>query len=150
MSAYKIIEVIKTSEKETQSIYDADNILNAEIKMHNDFGVAVKQDTTLATYVTVIDNTDGSRINGRYYAKKVDFKPGDEPVDLSIKQRVYTHNNYAEDNITSYESEQLAIGNFHTKLAAQRNNASCNFALTIRLDGQGDYAEFDNWRRDEE
>jgi hypothetical protein len=65
----------------------------------------------------------------------------------AVKDRVYTHNDVQEDNVAAYDSEQLAIGNYHTKLASQRNNASINFAVTVRLDGKGNFKDFDAWTR---
>ena len=52
-----------------------------------------------------------------------------------------------EDNISPYDSEKLAIGNFNTKAAAAMKKAECNFALTIRIDGTGKYADFDVFER---
>lgn len=148
MSAYKLIEVVKTEAKETQSIYD-NNDRNAVIaQMHNDFGVAVKGNDTLSVYCLVIDNADGSKIDSRTWSKElVDVESG-EPADVSIKSRVYTHNDYTDDNLTSYDSEQLAIGNYHTKIASAMNKAECDFALTIRLNSIGDVVDFDLFKRD--
>lgn len=134
MSAFKLIEIIKTSERESQSIYDKEILDEAVIAMHNDFGVAVKQDTTIGAYAVIVDNTTGARIDGAQWG---------EPV----KDRVYTHNDVTEDNISSYESEQLAIGNYHTKLAAQRNNANVTHAITLRLSGTGEFVDFDSWTK---
>lgn len=132
MSAYKLIEISKTSEKESQSIYDKDNLNEAITAMHNDFGVAVKQDATIGAYAVVIDNNTG-QVGGKAQWGE------------SVKDRVYTHNDATDDNISSYDTEQLAIGNYHTKLASQRSNAQVNHAITVRLDGRGDFADVDVW-----
>ena len=134
MSAYKLVEVSKTADKESQSIYDKDNLDVAVSDMHNDFGVIVKQVTTIGAYAVVIDNTTGAKLDRLQW--------GD-----SVKDRVYTHNNASEDNVSNYDSEQLAIGNYHTKLASQRNNANVNHAITVRLDGKGNFADADIWDR---
>lgn len=136
MAQYKLIEVLKTSEKEIQSIYDKDDIDKALIDMHDDFGKNVKVSTTVGMCVVLIDNITGARVDGLHW--------GD-----TIRDRVYTHNNYADDNIAAYESEQLAIGNYHTKYAAQRNNAECTHAVTIRLDGKGMYKDFDCYDKEQ-
>lgn len=140
MSNFKLIEVVKTSEKENQSIYDKDDLTVALADMHNDFGVAVKADTTLSVYCVVVEQATGQRMGGLYYAD-----PTVENTD--IKQRVYTHNDYADDNISAYDSERLAIGNYNTKLSASMKKAECNFALTIRLDGKGEFADFNVFKR---
>lgn len=138
MSAYKLIKIIKTSDnKESQSIYDKDTLEVAVMDMHNDFGVAVKQDATIGAYAVVIDNTTGAKADSVQWG---DF----------VKHRVYTHNDASEDNIAAYDTEKLAIGNYHTKLSAQRNNANVNHAITIRLDGKGDFADSDAWNRNPE
>jgi hypothetical protein len=138
MSNYKLIEVTKAivnnSPKESQSIYDKDTLDEAIIAMHNDFGVEVKQDATLGVYCVVINNETGA-------------KEGNVQWGEYVKDRVYTHNNNSEDNISAYDSEKLAIGNYNTKLASQRNNAQVNHAVTIRLDGKGDFADADVWNR---
>ena len=132
MSDFKLIEVSKTAEKESQSIYDKNTLEEAVNTMHNDFGVAVKQESTIGAYAVVIDNNTGA---------KADRAQWGEPV----KDRVYTHNDATEDNISPYDSEQLAIGNYHTKLASQRSNPNITHAVTIRLDGKGDFADSDVW-----
>lgn len=147
MSTYKLIEVIKDTSKENQSIYDRSDVNTALADMKNDFGVAVKADNTLSAYCVVIDQETGARIGGRYWSTSVNVEEGEEPIDTSIRQRVYTHNNYTEDNISPYDSEKLAIGNFNTKAAASMKNSNCNFALTIRIDGTGKFADFDVFER---
>ena len=139
MSNFKLIEVVKTSEKENQSIYDKDDLTVALADMHNDFGAAVKADTTLSVYCVVIEQATGQKMGGLFYTTS------EENTD--IKQRVYTHNDYDDDNISAYDSERLAIGNYNTKLSASMKKAECNFALTIRLDGKGEFADFNAWNR---
>lgn len=134
MSAYKLIEVSKTEEKETQSIYDKAALADAVNTMHNDFGVAVKQDAIIGAYAVVVDNGTGARVDGAHWG-------------VFLKDRVYTHNDATDDNISAYDSEKLAIGNYHTKLAAQRNNANVNHAVTVRLDGKGAFADFDSYTK---
>ena len=130
MSAFKLIEITKTSEKESQSIYDKGTLDEAIIAMHNNFGIAVKQDATIGAYAVVIDNETGARVDGVQWG---DF----------VKDRVYTHNNATEDNISAYDTEKLAIGNYNTKLASQRSNSNITHAITIRLDGKGNFADVD-------
>ena len=135
MSAFKLIEITKTSEKESQSIYDKETLDEAVITMHNDFGVAVKQDATIGAYCVVIDNETGARADGLQWG---DF----------VKDRVYTHNDKTEDNLAYYDNEKLAIGNYHTKLASQRNNQQITHAITIRLDGSGNFADSDVYNKE--
>lgn len=135
MSAYKLIEIQRTEEKETQSIYDKEVLSDAINTMHNDFGVMVKDESVIGAYCVIIDNTTGVEA-GRLHWGTI------------IRDRVYTHNDYADDNITAYDSEKLAIGNYHTKLASQRNKTECNFAITARLDGVGEFADYDVWHRE--
>lgn len=139
MSAYKLIEVVKTSEKETQSIYDKEDLTTALADMHNSFGVAVKADSTISVYCVVIEQATGQRMGGLYFATSSE--------DADIKQRVYTHNDYAEDNVSYYDTERLAIGNYNTKLSASMKKAECNFAITVRIDGKGEFADFNIWTR---
>ena len=130
--SYKLVEIKKTSEKETQSIYDKADVNEAINTMHNDFGVMVKADDTIGAYCIVIDNTTGAQIKVLQWG-------------VGVKNRVYTHNDYADDNISAYDSEKLAIGNYHTKLAGQRNHEGCKFAITIRINGIGNFVDFDVW-----
>lgn len=151
MAKYKLIEVFKdASGKETQSIYDHTdkNVLMAT--MNNDFGARVKTDDVVSTYCIAIDNESGMKIDSCYWAMPV-VNQDDTIIEVntSIRPRVYTHNDYTSDNIAAYESEKLAIGNFHTKKAAAMNKADCNHAITILIDGKGDYLEFSNWTRPE-
>ena len=135
MSAYKLIEITKTSEKESQSIYDKETLEDAVNTMHNDFGVAVKQDATIGAYCVVIDNETGLKADGVQWG---DF----------VKDRVYTHNDKQDDNISAYDTEKLAIGNYHTKLASQRNNQQITHAITIRLGGGGSFEDVDVYNKE--
>lgn len=148
MSQYKLIEVVKTSEKEEQSIYDRDNLNTALADMKNDFGVAVKAETTLCVYCVVIDQTTGNKIGGKYWSLTSSVGDNENLSDNTIRQRVYTHNDYADDNITPYESEKLAIGNFNTKAAAAMKKEECNFALTVRIDGTGFLVDVDLFNKE--
>lgn len=143
MSAYKLIEVVKTSEKETQSIYDREDLTTAIADMKNDFGVNVKANSTLSTYAIVIEQSTGERIDGKYW------RTNDVTNDFSIRNRVYTHNDYANDNIAAYDSKQLAIGNFNIKAADSMKKAECNYALTVLIDGKGNFADCDVFHREQ-
>lgn len=134
MSLYKLVEVVKTAEKETQSIYPVETLDEAIIRMHNDFGGALKLETTTGCYCIVINNETGNR--------EANAQWGD-----GVKERVYTHNDYADDNLAAYDTNKTAIGNYHTKLSAQRSHEGCNFAITIRLGTTGEIAESDVWTK---
>ena len=71
MSNYKLIEVVKTAERETQSIYDKDDLAKAISDMHNDFGVAVKTDATLSVYCTLIDQETGEKVETPEFDKEI-------------------------------------------------------------------------------
>lgn len=136
MSLYKLIEVTKTEEKETQSIYDFENLDPAVTKMHNDFGSSLKQEGTLSAYCIVMNNGTG-------YAEATCVYPMisifDEAMErYKIRERIYTHNNYMSDNLAGYDTEQLAVGNFHSKIASARSNPNCTYALTIRINSFGE------------
>ena len=132
MSLYNIVEIQKTSEKETQSIYPADTLEGAVNRMHNDFGGMLKLEDTVGAYCVVIDNTTGERIDGAQWGE-------------SVRERVYTHNDYTDDNVTPYDSNKLAIANYHTKLAGQRTHEGCKFAITIHLGTTGVFIASDVW-----
>ena len=136
MSAYKLIKVVKTTEKETQSIYDKSDLKSALDDMHNEFGAAVKSDTTMATYCIVINNNTGD-LEGNLYWE-------DETLSIEereIRDRIYTHNDCENDNIAAYESEKLLIGNFHTKWAAYSKKEACKFAIVVKLNRMGNVTE---------
>ena len=156
MANYKLIKVAKKIEgNEVQSIYDYTDDMDALIAaMNNDFGVMVKDPDVVSVYCVAINNDNGAKVESFFWAMPrftTDPESG-EPIenDISIRPRVYTHNDYAADNIAAYENEKLATGNFHTKKAAAINKSECNHAITILLDGSGKYLEFSNWTRQEQ
>lgn len=130
MSTFKLIEVFKTAEKETQSLYDQEDMFVAVNKLHNDFGAQEKLDTNIGGMCVLINNETGERVESIAFGEEV-------------KNRVYTHNNFGDDNIAAYDSERLAEGNYHTKFASQRSNVECTFALTVQIDGKGGFKNFD-------
>ena len=132
MSLYNLIEVKKTAEKETQSIYPMDVLSDAINRMHNDFGGLLKLEDVIGAYCIVINNTTGTREDSAQWGE-------------GVKERVYTHNDYADDNVAGYDSNKLAIANYHTKLAGQRSHEGCKFAITIHLGTTGVYMASDVW-----
>lgn len=145
MAKYKLIEVIKTIENEntneSQSLYDFDDKEQGITKLYNDFGVAIKQNNVLSAYCILIDNTTGKTECNLHYPFTALVVAADEWFIPPIRDRVYTHNDYADDNISAYDNERLATGNFYTKIASARNNPKCNFAIVIKINGIGDYGE---------
>lgn len=130
MALYKLIEVFKTSEKENQSFYDKEDLFEAINTMHNDFGAQEKLDANIGGMCVLINKETGEKIDNLSFGEEV-------------RNRVYTHNNYAEDDtLAAYDTERLAEGNYHTKFASQRSNPGCTFALTIQIDGKGDFKNF--------
>ncbi len=151
--SYKLIEVVKKiSGQEQQSLYDYADVTTLLATMNNDFGAQVKDDSTASIYCFGIDNETGEKIDSLYYSVENSFFGDDtEPVavDTSIRNRVYTHNDYENDNIAAYDTERLAIGNYHTKIAGAMRKEECDHAITILIDGRGNFAEFSNWIRPE-
>ena len=153
MSNFKLIEVVKKDTgEERQSIYNHTDITALLAAMNNDFGAQVKSDNTVSVYCVALDNETGAMIDKCYYedlAMTAPAEEGEEPVaiDPTIRSRVYTHNDYADDNIAAYETERLALGNYHTKMAASMNKEECNHAITILINGKGEFVEFSNWTR---
>ena len=144
---YKIIEVIKTSERESQSIYENDDLNAALATLHYDFGTAVKLDTTVAVYVLAIDSNDGFVVAKQYWQKDDDTLVS---TDTAFRNRVFTTNDFEADNLAPYDTERLAIGNYHTKIARAMNLAECNKAITIRIDGAGNAVDSDMFVRNPE
>ena len=151
MGNYKLIEVTKKlSGQETQSIYDHTDLTALKAAMDNDFGVQVKDETTASVYCLAIDNDTGEKIGCNYWALPVPEPPYEEEVeipDVAIRHRVYTHNDYAEDNISAYATDRDAVGNYYAKSAASKRKIECMHALTILLDGKGEFIEYENWNR---
>lgn len=141
MSRYKLIEVRKTEEKETQSIYDCETLEEATSKMHNDFGVALKQSDTLSAYCIIINNETAKYEGICTYPRFLGSHNfmGESTEKYDIRQRVYTHNDFSDDNLASYDTEQLALGNFHTQVASAMNKEECNHAIIVHLSKTGEY-----------
>lgn len=135
MSAFKLIEIFKTSEKENQSFHTLEKLAEAVNKLHNDFGAQEKLDTNIGGMCVLINLETGEKVESLAFGEEV-------------RSRVYTHNNYAEDDtLAAYDTERLAEGNYHTKFASQRSNPECTFALTIQIDGKGDFENFDLYQK---
>ena len=135
MATYKLLKITKTSENESTSSYDYESFDEAITQLHNLFGIEVNKDTTVGALCILINNFTG-KCEKLHYGE-------------AVKDRVYAHNNYMEDKSYTYDTEKLAIGNYHTRIAAQRLNASCINELTIRFDGLGVVKDFDLWVKPE-
>ena len=133
MSEFKLIRVTKTSEAESAASYDYDTLDAANTNMHNYFGIEVNKETSIGVLCILVNNVTGQ-------TDKLQWGE-------AVKDRVYAHNDYTSDASYTYDDEKAAIGNYHTRIAAQRLNASCNFEITIRFDGVGTVKDFDSWTR---
>lgn len=133
MSNYKLIRITKTADNESSAAYDYETFDEANTQLHNLFGIEVNKETSTGVLCILINNVTGQ-------CEKIQY--GD-----AVKDRVYAHNDYMEDKTYAYDNEKLTIGNYHTRIAAQRLNDSCNSEITIRFDGLGNIQDFDKWVR---
>ena len=131
--SYKLIKITKTSGNESASATDYNSFTEASTQLHNYFGIEVNKDTSIGVLCILIDNETG---------RSAKLQWGE-----AVNPRVYAHNDYMEDKTYTYETEKEAIGNYHTRIAAQRLNENCKFEITIRFDGMGEVKDFDSWRR---
>lgn len=146
---YRHIYVIKTSDKEDekQSVYNFEEQEAAIADMHNLYGVALKNNNLQATFSLVIDEK-GVEIE-RLAASIPD--PVNKRQRYEIKPRVYwwTLKDGVEDfKIASYETRQLAKGNFHTRYAACLNDPTCTAATVACINGDGVNLELKVWERE--
>lgn len=133
MSAYRLLRITKTADNESAAGYDYDDFDTAMTQLHNNFGIEVGKDTSTGVLCILINNTTGHSDSLQY--------------GEAVKDRVYAHNDYMEDKVYTYDTEKATIGNYHTRIAAQRLNENCNMAITIRFDGLGNVKDFDSWTR---
>lgn len=146
---FRHIYVIKTSDKEDekQSIYTFDNQEAAIADMHNLHGIALKNENLQATFGLVI-NEKGEEIE-RLAASIPD--PNNKRQRYEIKPRVYWRTlkeGVEEFRIASYDSKQLAKGNFHTRYAACLNDPQCTEATVSCINGEGVSLELKVWERE--
>lgn len=133
MSDFKVIRITKTSEAESSAAFDYNTLDEANTNMHNYFGIEVAKEASIGVLCLLINNVTGQ-------TDKLQWGE-------TVKDRVYAHNDYMEDKTYVYDDEKTSIANYHTRIAAQRLNANCNFEITIRFDGLGIVKDFDQWTR---
>lgn len=151
MSNYKLIQVVKkVSGQEIQGLYDYTDKTALLSAINTDFGTQVKDTQVVSVYCVAIDNETGAKIDSRFYTTPNEIQEGEQTnASTAIRHRVYTHNDYSDDNIAAYESERLALGNYHSKKGAAMAKPECRHAVTILIDEKGDFIEFSNWERPE-
>ena len=152
---YRLITVQKTasSDREVQSIYSYDDLIEATANMHNTFGVALKQSDIETIYCLLVDD-NGDTMDKLSFSGSVEVEDPEtgETIQESytIRDRVFyisTINGETSINIAAYDNETLAKGNFHTRLASLMNNENCSEAIVACIDGQANYLEFSAWIR---
>lgn len=116
------------AETDTQSIYPRDDINTAKADMYNYFGAALKDSTVTDVYGIVVAD------NGALIARCADVHGG-------IRPRVYTHNDYEDDNLAPYDTERTAQGNYYTKLSKAMKTEGCKEAVVIHITGSGEFEE---------
>ena len=146
---YRHIYVIKTNdnEDEKQSVYQFNTQDEALNDMYNLYGVALKNNKLQATFGLVLNET-GEEVE-RLSASIPD--PNNKRQRYEIKPRLYWRalkSDVEEFKIYSYETKQLARGNFYTRYAALRSDTNCTEATVACINGDGVNFELRVWNRE--
>lgn len=132
---YRLIEITKQNDKESQAIYDYELEIDAKGDYESKLGANLKSDAYSAFTLMIIDNT-GIIVDS--------YHKGDELSPRLIE--VKTTDTDAKD-MAKYDSVDLVIANFHSKWGAAIKDNSVRAEMLLGIDGNGGTVAYTYWVR---
>ena len=132
---YRLIEITKQNDKESQAIYDYESEIDAKGEYESKLGANLKSDDYSAFTLILIDNV-GNIIDS--------YHKGDELSPRLIE--VKTTDTDAKD-MAKYASVDLVIANFHSKWGAAIKDNSVKAEMLLGIDGNGGTVAYTYWVR---
>lgn len=133
---YRLLEITKQNDKETQGIYPFDDFTSMEAEYESKLGAWMKNDSVQAELLIMLDgslNTIG-----------ID-KVGDAELSPRLIE-VKTTDTEAVD-VAKYDTTYLVSANFHSKLGAAMKNDAVTVEVLKGIDGSGAEIEHRSWIR---
>lgn len=139
---YRLVEIVILNDKESQSINDFATETEALASFHSKYGSQICNPYYNAQMLLVLDGS----------LRTIEHSYHTQDETLVIKPRLIEVKTTTEEaeNMAAYDSNDLVIGNFHTKLGSAMNNANVKIEVLKGIDSEGNEIIYDSWIRTSE
>ena len=133
---YRLLEINKTNDKESQSIYPFDDFTDMEAEFETKLGAWMKNESVQAELLIMLDGSLNTIEAGRV---------GEDELSPRLIEVKTTE---TEDvTVSKYDSNYLISANFHSKLGAAMKNEAVTVEILKGVDGNGAELEHRSWIR---
>lgn len=132
---YRLIEIVKQNDKESQAIYPYEDYTTAKGDFESKLGANMKTDAYSAYTLMILDNT-GKALDTVHAGDT--FRPRLIEVKTTSEE---------EENITPYDSTELVEANFHSKWGSAIKNDAVKAEMLRGIDGSGGEVCYTYWVR---
>jgi hypothetical protein len=133
---YRLLEINKTNDKESQSIYPFEDLTSMEAEYETKLGAWMKNESVQAELLVMLDGSLNTIEAGRV--------GGDELSPRLIEVKT---TETEEVTVSKYDSNYLVSANFHSKLGAAMKNEAVTVEVLKGIDGNGTELEHRSWIR---
>lgn len=132
---YRLIEIVKQNDKESQAIYPYEDYTDAKGEFETKLGANMKSDAYSAYTLIILDNI-GKVLDTAH--------SGDAFRPRLIEVKTISGE---EENITPYDSTELVEANFHSKWGSAIKNDAVKAEMLRGIDGFGGEVCYTYWVR---
>jgi hypothetical protein len=133
---YRLLEINKTDDKESQSIYPFDDFTAMEAEYETKLGAWMKNESVQAELLVMLDGSLNTIEVGR--VGEAELSPRLIEVKTTETEEV---------TVSKYDSNYLVSANFHSKLGAAMKNEVVTVEILKGVDGNGAELEHRSWIR---
>ena len=133
---YRLLEINKINDKESQSIYPFDDFTAMEAEYETKLGAWMKNESVQAELLVMLDGS----LETLGMAKIGDAELSPRLIEVKTTE--------TEDvTVSKYDSNYLVSANFHSKLGAAMKNEAVTVEVLKGVDGNGAELEHRSWIR---
>lgn len=133
---YRLLEINKTNDKESQSIYPFDDLTAMEAEYETKLGAWMKNESVQAELLVMLDGSLNTIEVGRVGEAEL------SPRLIEVKTT-----DTEEVTVSKYDSNYLVSANFHSKLGSAMKNEAVTVEILKGIDGNGAELEHRSWIR---
>ena len=156
---FRLIEITRISDTESQAILDFESEIEASGELHSKLGAAMKAETYQAELLLLLNNIgeiveSGSHFKTYEVEEEIETDGGETEtitteVEYELSPRLIeikvTDSEAA--NMSKYNTTFDVTANYHTKLGAAKKNADVRAEMLRGIDGKGNQVEYTYWVR---
>lgn len=148
---YRLIQVVIEDTTQSQSMYEYDTETELMADFHAKYGSQVTKPYYKAMLLVALDGSLKT-IDKCYYVGTTTDETGETTEIASLNPRLVEVKTTTEEvgNLSSYDTEELVIGNFHSKLGSAMKNENVKLEVLKGIDGKGNEIIYESWIREAE